>query len=126
MAAHARGGVTSGPLFRKSQEINEPAQIKHLDHLFHKYLLMLQCKRPDLIPENIDVLNVYSIRRSPRRGSTTQARNVKVPRDVININNRWRAENSSGFRSAAPGEMMENYTDVLAAVETLLQYSEPL
>jgi hypothetical protein len=71
-------------------------------------------------------MNVYSIRRSLQRGSTTQARNVKVPRDVINLNNRWRVEDASAFRSAAPGEMMENYTDVLAAVETLLQYSEPL
>jgi hypothetical protein len=126
MAAHERAGVTAGPLFRKSQEINEPAQIKHLDHLFHKYLLAVQSRRSDLIPESVDVMNVYSIRRSLRRGSTTQARNVKVPRDVINLNNRWRAEDASAFRSAAPGEMMENYTDVLAAVETLLQYSEPL
>ena len=89
-------------------------------------LFIVQAIRPDLIPESIDVINDYSIRRSLRRGSTAQARNQKVPRDIVNLNNRWRSDDLARSRVAAPGEMMENYTDVVAAVETLLQYSEPL
>ena len=126
MAQHDQRGNTIGPIFRKHPVSEDAAQIKHLDVLFHKYLLILQAIRPELIPESIDVINDYSIRRSLRRGSTTQARNQKVPRDIINLNNRWRSDDLARSRVAAPGEMMENYTDVVAAVETLLQYSEPL
>jgi hypothetical protein len=126
VAEHERQGNTMGPIFRKNPQAEEGAQIKHLDVLFHKYLLVVQADRSDLIPETVDVLNDYSIRRSLRRGSTTQARNQKVPRDVINLNNRWRAEDLAGARAAATGDMLENYTDVVAAVESLLQYSEPL
>jgi hypothetical protein len=123
---HEVRGNTVGPIFRKSPFSDDAIQIKHLDVLFHKYLLIVQATRPDLIPESVDVVSDYSIRRSIRRGSTSQARNQKIPRDIINLNNRWRADDQAGSRVAAPGEMMENYTDVVAAVETLLQYSEPL
>jgi hypothetical protein len=121
-----RGGTQYGPLFRKGINTSDPAQIKHLDIYFHKYLLLLQGQRPDLLPESVDIINDFSIRRSLRRGSTSQARNKKIPRDVINLNNRWRTEDKAGHRHTSNGEMMENYTDAVAALETILQYSEPL
>jgi hypothetical protein len=67
--------------------------------------------------------------RSIRRGSTAQTRNERVPKDVINGNNRWRAEVAAkeGRAAAFGGNMMErSYTDVRAAVESLLRYSEAL
>jgi hypothetical protein len=48
---------------------------------------------------------------------------------VINGNNRWRAEEAAkeGRAAAFGGNMMErSYTDVRAAVESLLRYSEAL
>ena len=49
-----------------------------------------------------------------------------MPWDIIKLNNRWRAEDLAGACAATGGEMIENYTNVVAAVKTLLQYSEPL
>jgi hypothetical protein len=69
---------------------------------------------------------LYSLKRSVRRGSTAQARNVGVPKDIIVLNNRWRSVERSRNKQAVPGEMIEYYTDVVIAVEALLKYSTPL
>jgi hypothetical protein len=118
--------ISSGPLLRTSITSEESAQIKDLEALFHKYLTLVRDIKPNLIPEDLDISIRYSVKRSLWRGSTSQARNKKVPRDIINLNNRWQSEDAAGFCQVGGGEMMEDYTDVQAAVETLLQYSEPL
>jgi hypothetical protein len=69
---------------------------------------------------------MYSLRRSLRRGSTAQARNVGVPKDIILLNNRWRSSEKARNKQAMPGEMIEYYTDVVVAIEALLKYSSPL
>ncbi|KAL7580630.1 hypothetical protein ACA910_002146 [Epithemia clementina (nom. ined.)] len=94
--------------------------------IFHKGLLSLQKRHPHQFGEGFDVVNKYSAQQSLRRGLTAQVRNVKVPKDVIVLNNQWRSEESLGHRFAGRGEMLELYTDVLAALDTLLQYSTPL
>ncbi|KAL7575068.1 hypothetical protein ACA910_000439 [Epithemia clementina (nom. ined.)] len=114
------------PLIRAQVDDQSSASIKQMDMLFHKYLLYLQEQRSGLIPESTNVINAYSVPRFLRSGSTSQARNMKVPKEVINLNDRWRSEESSGNRFAGRSDMLELYTDVLAAIETLLQYSEPL
>ncbi|KAL7561474.1 hypothetical protein ACA910_010988 [Epithemia clementina (nom. ined.)] len=118
--------ITFGPLLRATPEVQNAAQVKHLDNWFHKYLLDLQALCKDLILDTMDVINLYSVKRSLRWGSTTQARNLCIPRDIMNLNNQWRFEDSKGFKTGAPGEMLEVYTDKLAAIESILQYSEPL
>lgn len=87
--------ISSGPLLRASITTDEPAQIKDLDALFHKYLVLVRDIKPNLIPEDLDIPSRYSVKRSLRRGSTSQARSKKVPRDVINLNNRWRTEDGN-------------------------------
>ncbi|KAL7556346.1 hypothetical protein ACA910_006150 [Epithemia clementina (nom. ined.)] len=87
-----------GPSIRASVTDQSGASIKQLDVMLHKHLLSLQEQEPDLLPENIDVVNAYSIRQLLRRGSTLQARNVEVSREVINLNNRWRSEKAAGNR----------------------------
>ncbi|KAL7572219.1 hypothetical protein ACA910_011750 [Epithemia clementina (nom. ined.)] len=119
-------GVTFRPSFRSKPHSDEPARIGQLDVWFHRYLLQLQTLQPNLISATTDVLNAYSVRRSLRRGSTTQARNKKVPKDVVDLNNRWRAEDAAGNCEARGSKMLETYTDVLIAIEVLLQYSESL
>ncbi|KAL7559003.1 hypothetical protein ACA910_010881 [Epithemia clementina (nom. ined.)] len=81
---------------------------------------------PALIPEQVDVINKYSVRRLLQRGSTSQARNKNVPKEVIELNNRWRTEESAGNQAARGSGMLEVYTDVMADLETLLQYSAAL
>jgi hypothetical protein len=103
-----------------------PAKVKELDVLFHRYLLMVQESFPALIPASTDVPAVFSVKRSLRRGSTAQARNKGVPKDVIMLNNRWRSDEASKGYASVPGEIMELYTDVVVAVEALLKYSTPL
>jgi hypothetical protein len=118
--------ITTGPLFRSSPTATMPAKVKELDVLFHRYLLMVQESFPALIPASIDVPAIFSVKRSLRRGSTAQARNKSVPKDVIMLNNRWRSDEASKGYSGVPGEIMELYTDVVVAVEALLKYSTPL
>ena len=60
--------------------------------------------------------------RLHHRGSNTQARNQRVPADVISLNNRWRAQEKAGGRRPR-FQMMEHYTDVRAALPSLLRYS---
>ena len=119
-------GISTGPLFRTNVTATMPAKVKELDILFHRYMLMVQENFSSLIPASINVPFVYSVKRSLRRGSTAQARNQNVPRDIILLNNRWRSDEASRGYSGVPGDIVELYTDVVVAVEALLRYSSPL
>ena len=103
-----------------------PAKTKELDVIFHKYMLMVQDQYPNLVGPEIDVVVSYSLRRSLRRGSTAQARNKGIPKDIIALNNRWRSEEESRNRVTQTGDMVEYYTDAVVAIEALLKYSERL
>ncbi|KAL7564978.1 hypothetical protein ACA910_011946 [Epithemia clementina (nom. ined.)] len=118
--------TTHGPLFRNRPRDQTPITIRQMDTWFHKYLLYVQNNTPSSFQSDYDVVNKFRIRRLLRRGSTSQAQNNKVPKDVINLNNRGRIEDTAGSRFAGRSEMLELYTNVLAALETLLQYSESL
>ena len=118
-------GIEEGPLIRMDPRHDQAASICEIDILWHKRLHMLQVVHPSLIPDLSETGATFSVRRSLRRGSTTQARNQKVPKDVVKLNNRWRSEDQAGNR-VAQSEMIEVYTDVVAALGTLLQYSEAL
>jgi hypothetical protein len=67
----------------------------------------------------------FSINRSFRRGSTAHARNMKVPVDVVEVQNRWRKfERAKGKRARL--SMIENYSDIEQLVPTLIRYSSML
>ncbi|KAL7578003.1 hypothetical protein ACA910_007619 [Epithemia clementina (nom. ined.)] len=109
-------------MLRPTLQSDTPAKVQHLDVWFHKHLLHIQSKYPGIINPREDVINNYSVRRSLRRGSKTQARNKKVPKDVVELNNRGWSDIAAGHREARGPGMIEVYTDVVAALETLLQY----
>jgi hypothetical protein len=93
-----------------------------LDPYFHAILGKVQERYPETIPPNVEVMTEFSLRRSLRRGATSQARNQKVPEAVINANNRWRAwEKAKG--SAPGGSMLETYTDARANLPARLEFS---
>lgn len=45
-----------------------------------------------MIANQADIVDVYGIMRSSRRGATAHARNMKIPKDVIEAVHRWRRE----------------------------------
>ena len=66
------------------------ATIGDLDILFHDILRPVQTKFPDILPANVKIDDEYSVFRSLQRGSTSEAQNKQVPKEVIAANNRWR------------------------------------
>jgi hypothetical protein len=78
-----------------------------------------------LIPDEVVVSEEYSAFRSLRRGATAEAQNARVPKEVIEANNRWRKHSRS--RGLTPGmSMMERYTDAKASVPALVRFSESM
>ena len=46
-------------------------------------------ERPELIAKDVVISEEFGIYRSFRRGATLEATNRKVPKEVIEVNNRW-------------------------------------
>ena len=122
---YERTGARYGPLLRVSTRSERAVSIQQLDLWLHKVLIACQKQHPELLGNDIESLSTYSFRRSLRRGSTTQARNQKVPKDVVVLNNCWRSQEQARAR-VAQSDMIDLYTDVVAALATLLQYSHAL
>lgn len=75
-----------GPLFKNEKE--KIMGISEMDVLFHWMLYKVRKCDPSIIPEDVYIEEVYSVWRSLRRGATSEARNAKLPSDVIDANNR--------------------------------------
>lgn len=119
--------IKSGPLFRRATKDGkfQKARVSDLDSLFHEILKKVQRAHPNLIEPEADVSEEFSVGRSLRRGGTSQARNQKVPEDVINTNNRWRNKENAKAK-ASKGSLLETYTDVLANLPLRLRFSQVL
>ena len=121
-------GITHGPLFRtkgKRDTHFKPASVGDLDMMFRDILKRIQRRWPNVIPESVKVDEDFSMSRSPRRGSTAEAQNQEIPKEVIEANNRWRKRMRS--KGLTPGmSMMERYTDAKASVKALTRYSRNL
>ena len=75
-----------------------------------------------LFEPGVNIGEEYGLRRSLRRGSNTEARNLKVRQPVIDMNNRWRKwESSKGRRPAM--EMSAHYTEIRMSLPILWEYS---
>jgi len=125
LSLYLERGVTGGPLFRENIGAQQLATIRELDVLFHRYLLVVQDTMPEIIRPTVNVVRDFSVRRSLRRGATSQARNMNIPKDVIDLNNRWRKVERAGLR-APTYDMFEHYTDVVAAIDAVLRFSSSL
>jgi hypothetical protein len=100
-------------------------KIVDLDPMFHDYLRRVQVRWRDVMPAGEDPCKLSSIYRSLRRGSVARARNVKIPQAIIKSNARWRKVERGRGKQLSVG-MMEHYSDVVAMVEMLLQYSRAI
>jgi hypothetical protein len=112
-------GISSGPFFRISS--GRRAGVADLDVWFRSLLKAIQSQCPHLINDDAD-LGRFSMRRSARRGATSEAQNSGIPDDVIEANNRWRKK----FRSKGLNprmSMLERYTDAEANIPKLIRFS---
>eukprot|EP00978_Attheya_sp_CCMP212_P041702 scaffold242487_cov33-Attheya_sp.AAC.1 len=120
--AYAKLGIVSGPFFRVKRKGGGVQRCKpnDLDPDFHSILLRVQARYPHIIPSSVNVMEEYRIRRSLRRGSTTHAGNMSIPKEVIEANNRGRKHGNS--RSVLPGmSMVERYSDAKDTLVGMLE-----
>jgi hypothetical protein len=97
-------------------------KIGEYDDEFHERLFRAKLANPNLFEPSIQIAQVYSLRRSLRRGSTSEATNAGVSEAIIEINNRWRKfEQARGRR---PGlKMIAHYNEISLALPSLWRYS---
>jgi len=113
-------GITSGPAFCWKNKV--VAKMKVYEEVFHELLEVVQGRCPDLFPQDCDVRESYGLNRSLRRGATTLATFLSVPKAVMDMMNRWRSvENARGRLPSLP--MREHYADISMLVVTFLLFS---
>ena len=117
-----RDGVKEGPLFVNAH--GRAARLSDYNGRFHMFVAVAMARHPKAFSKKIEAED-FNLRRSMRRGSTTQATNNKVPAPTIELVNRWRKKEAA--RGAEAGlAMRQVYTQVLSAVDTTLRYSQSL
>jgi hypothetical protein len=129
LCEYARAGVDSGPVFRRPRrrptDKTEQARVGDINLMLHPALARVQARLPNLIGEGSKVDEEYSASRSFKQGATAQERNMDIPRDVIEANNRWRQKERS--RGSTPHlSLLERYTDAKASVPLLVKFSAGL
>ena len=71
------------------------------------------------------IAEVYNVYRSFCCGATTRDREAKVPKDIIELNNRWsKVERKSGGMPKM--SMADLYTEIRQALATKLRFSKSL
>ena len=91
------------------------------DLLFHALLLGVQRQFAKELHESVDVKKEFSMYWLFRWGSTSEAQNAGMPKEVIEANNWWRK------RSRAKGMklsmyMIEHYSDTKVGVPSLIKF----
>ena len=120
---YERKGIIKGPLIRtlKNGKLVKSRITDHDPH-YHAYLRRVQMRAPEVLNPKVKVEDEASLLRSIIKGSVAQARNMQIPKDVIDSNNRWRKVERAGARQITV-EMIEYYSDVRAMIKALLGYS---
>ena len=125
IVALERLNITKGLLF--SNDKGGRASIAEMDALLYSVLEKVQLKFPSILPDSVTIEEEFSVYRSLRRGSNTEARNVQIPRDIADASMRWRAVmRNKGLTSSMP--LVERYTCTVAKanVPALIRYSSLL
>ena len=119
-------GETQGPAFRDDKgNMTKPKIIE--DGLLERLarIQLDQENHPDVIDKAVNVSEEYGISRSFRRGATTEARNRGVPREDVELMNRWRSvENSRGCKPRM--RMQDHYSDIKLLIPSLIRFSQAL
>jgi len=124
LAFYEQRGIRSGRVFR-NQTTGSPAKQGEYEFPILSRLVEIQERGDGVIPITDDVFEAYGVRRSFRRGATSQARVVGVPQDVIEENNRWSAAEKGKGRATSSGMLM-HYTDIRLAIGIVVKFSSAL
>ena len=115
-----RRGWNNGFVFRT--EKGRQARISDYNDEFVERLGRVRMSKPHFFEPNLMLGDAYNLKRSLRRGSTSEATNNGVPREVIELHNRWRKiEEAKGRRPAM--SMASHYTEIKLMLKTLYAYS---
>ena len=89
---------------------------------FRDYLTRAREAHPKLFSSSVQIKD-YSLRRSLRRGATTESENNKVDPSTIELINRWRRKEAArGSEAGLP--MRQVYTQVSRALLAMLRFSQ--
>ena len=114
--------VGEGPLF--INDSGEQAKVRDYNDTFHQYIRLAMQRSPTAFSSQLEAED-FNLRRSMRRGSTTQSHNNKTPSATIELINRWRSKEAA--KGALPGlTMRQVYTQAWSAREATLEYSRNL
>jgi hypothetical protein len=84
------------------------AEIGFYDDEFAERLTRIKMLKPHLFEPGLNIVEAFSLQRSLRRGSASEATNRGVPKELIRMKNRWRKfENAKGRK---PGMSMIAHT----------------
>ena len=115
-----REGDRGGHLF--ARKTGKKASLGDYDPMFRDYVERAMKLKKGLFSKAVSVDN-YSLRRSLRRGATTEAENNNVDPIAIELINRWRKKESA--RGAEAGlSMRQVYTQVSRAIVAVLRFSQ--
>ena len=117
-------GIRNGRVFR-DRDTGAAAKQGAFEYDILRRLVDIQARGNGVVPLTDDVFADYGVRRSARRGATTEASNMGVTKDTIDANNRWSAEEKAKGRSGG-GSMLMHYTEVRMAVGKLIRFSDAL
>jgi hypothetical protein len=114
---------TPGPAF--CDESGFVLAYSTLNGWFHEEMVKLQRAHPETIPSDLDIVEVYNLYRSLRRGATSRATALNYSETVINLNNRWRMTQSNKGKGGLI-KMSQLYVEVTLVLEGLLEFSASL
>jgi hypothetical protein len=117
-------GIIRGWVFRNFKT-GEAARACDYEWDILQELEKIQKDSPNIIDENVNVLEEYGVSRSFRRGSDTHALNQGVSVVDVERNNRWRSVEHAGSKKVVL-RMIHHYEEVSQMLKSLLRYSAPL
>ena len=124
--SHNVFGTKAGPALRAAGgKPGDPARQSSagdLDPPLHDLLKRVQERFPNATRPSAKISDEFSLRRSGRRGSSTNAQSQDVPKEVIEANNGWRKHVRS--KGALPNaSMAERCSDAKASATTLIKHA---
>lgn len=98
------------------------AKIGQFNDVFTERLTRVKILKPFMFEPGVSIVDSYSLRRSLRRGSTSEATNAGIPREIIEMNNRWRKFERAKGRMPSMS-MAAHYTEIRLMIPTMVKYS---
>ena len=115
---HKASGIYHRPAFH--ERLGQRIKARDLEPKFFECLEQVRDKRPDLIPESVQISEEYGIYRSFCRGSTPTIVNQCLYKDIIDANNKWQKFEQAGA-SKLTQTMKDHYADIKLMLKHLLR-----